>query len=106
MKLSVPERLKLLELLPEESSYSGIKEVYRTTLLLGLTDEEAKEIEARHHEGMIQWNVEKALGLIVDIPMGEWMSNTFRGILRERDREGKLTTAEISLFEKFILDYE
>jgi hypothetical protein len=106
MKLSVPERLKLLELLPEEASYPGIKEIYRTTLLLGLTDEEAKEVEAKQHEGMIQWNIEKALGLIVDIPIGEWMTNTFREILQERSREGNLTMPEISLYEKFILDYE
>jgi hypothetical protein len=106
MKLSVPERLALLEIMPAKADYSGVKEIYRTTLLLNLDGDEAEEIEVKHIEGMIQFNVEKALGVIKDIPMGEWMTNTFRVILREKSNESDLSIADISLFEKFVLDYE
>ena len=106
MKLTVHERLKLLELLPEKASYSGIMEIHRTSMLLSLTGNEAEQIEVKQEGGQIQWNQEKALTLIVDIPIGEWLTNVIRLALREKDRESDLEPAEISLFEKFILDYE
>ena len=107
MKLTVHERLKLLELLPAKESYSGVKEIHRLSLLLNLNAEEAEAIDVRFVDGgMMQWNQDKALGLIVDIPMGEWITNIIRLALREKDREGDLEPAEITLFEKFILDYE
>ena len=106
MKLTVHERLKLLDIMPDKESYAGMLEVHRTTLLLSLTNEEAEEIEVKYVEGMVQWNQEKALGLIVDVPFGEWITNKIRMALRELDREGDLSMAELTLFEKFIMDYE
>jgi hypothetical protein len=106
MRLSVPERLKLLELLPPKESYKGMMEIQRLGMVLSLTGEEAEQIEVKHTEdGRITWNQDKALGLIVDIPMGEWMTNLIRQALREKDREGDLEVTELTLFEKFILDY-
>jgi hypothetical protein len=106
MRLSVPERLKLLELLPDKSSYSGMTEIYRLTMLLALTDEEAVQIEVKHGAGVIEWNQEKALALIEDIPIGEWLTNEIRGILKEKNDAQDLDIQEISLFEKFIMDYQ
>jgi len=107
MKLTVSERLTLLGLLPEESDYAGVKEIFRLRTLLGLTDEEAQQIEVVPVEGgRIQWDQEKALGLIVDIAMGEWITETIRGVLRDLDREHQLRVEVMSLYEKFILDYE
>ena len=106
MKLTVHERLKLLDIMPSKESYAGMLEVHRMNLLLSLTNEEAEEIEVKYVDGMVQWNQEKALGLIVDVPMGEWITNKIRGSLREMDREGELSLPEMSLFEKFIMDYE
>lgn len=106
MRLSVQERFKLLELIPEKSTYAGVKEFIRANALLTLTEEEAEELDVKFVDGMIQFNPEKAMGLIVDVPMGEWMTNIFRTVLREKDHEGDLQPAEASLFEKFIMDYE
>jgi len=107
MKLTVHERLTLLQILPDQSSYAGIREITRLNMLLGLTDEEAKQIEVKRlDDGRIAWNQEKALGLIVDIPMGEWITEVIRGILRDLDREQMLKLEFASLFEKFIFDYE
>ncbi len=75
-------------------------------MLLSLTGEEAEEIEATVQDGKISWNQDKALAMNKDIPIGEWMTETFRGILREKDRNDDISLAEISLFEKLILDYE
>ena len=106
MKLTVPERLKLLEIMPEKSTFAGVKDIHMTNLLLNLTGDEADEVEAKFEGDRMFWNQEKALGLLVDIPMGEWMTNTIRLVLREMDHEGELEAAEITLFEKFIMDYE
>lgn len=106
MNLTVPERLKLLELLPEKESFAGLTEIYRAGLLLSLTDEEKELIQVKIVDGGLQWNQEKALSLEVDIPMGEWLTNIIRGILREKDSEGELEIAELSLYQKLIMDYE
>lgn len=107
MKLNAAERLKLLELLPPKESYSGVKEIHRMGMLLSLTGEEFEELEVVNIDGGgIKWNTEKALGLIADIPMGEWMTNIFRVALREKSLDHDLEPAEITLYEKFIMDYE
>ncbi len=107
MKLSVPERLVLLELLPDVNTYSGLVEIRRLLMLLSLTGDETEELGVKIVEGGgIQFEQEKALGLIVDIPMGEWITNTIREILREKSGAAELKIAEASLYEKFILDYE
>ena len=107
MKLTVGERLTLLGLLPDESNFAGVKEIFRMRSLLGLTDEEAATIKVEPtSDGRIQWDQEKALGLIVDIPMGEWITEVVRGELRDLDREYQLRVEVMSLYEKFILDYE
>ena len=107
MKLTVGERLTLLGLLPDESNFAGVKEIFRMRSLLGLTDEESATIKVEPTgDGRIQWDQEKALGLIVDIPMGEWITEVVRGELRDLDREYQLRVEVMSLYEKFILDYE
>ena len=107
MRLSVPERLVLLELLPEKNTYSGLVEIRRLLMLLSLTGDEADELGVKMLEGgQVSFEQEKALGMIVDIPMGEWITNIIRTILRERNDDGELKVAEASLYEKFIMDYE
>ena len=106
MKLTVPERLKLTEILPEKSTYAGVSEIHRLHMILMLTNEEIIEIDAEHQEGRISWNQDKALTLIVDVPMGEWVTNVIRQILREKDLAGDLDRTEMSLFERFIIDYQ
>ena len=106
MELTVPERMKLLEILPEKNTYSGIKEIYRLKLLLQLNNDEIAEIEAELDGDMIKWDQDKAIGLLVDIPMGEWVTNVIRQALREKDFATDLELAEISLYERFIIDYQ
>lgn len=107
MKLSVPERFALLDILPVENTYSGLAEIRRLIMLLSLTGDEADELGVKPIEGgQISFDPDKALGMIVDIPMGEWITNTIRTILRLKSDESELKLAEASLYEKFIIDYE
>ncbi len=106
MILTIHERLTLLELLPTENTFSGILEIHKAKLHLNLTSEEMEELEVVFEEGMVQWNQEKALSMDKDIPFGEWMVTTIRYILVERDKAAEVTEREMSLFEKFVMDYE
>ncbi len=106
MKLTIHERLTLLELLPTENTFAGIKEIHKAKLHLSLTDGEMKELEVVFEEGMAQWNPEKALSMDKDIPLGEWMVETIREILVVRSKAAEITEPEMSLFEKFVMDYE
>ncbi len=106
MILTVHERLALLELLPAENTFAGIGEIHRAKLHLSLTEEEMEELEVVFESGMVQWNQEKALSMDKDIPFGEWMVETIRVILVTRDKAAEITEREMSLFEKFVMDYE
>ena len=44
MKLTIHERFTLLELLPPENTFAGIKEIYKAKLHLNLTEDEEIEI--------------------------------------------------------------
>ena len=106
MKLTILERFTLIELLPLDNTFAGIKEIYKAKLHLNLTEDEIEELEIVYEGGTIQWNQEKALSMDKDIPMGEWMVETIRGILVKRDEAAEITEQEISLFEKFVMDYQ
>ena len=106
MELTVPERMKLLEILPEKNTYAGIVEIHRLKLLLQLTNDEILEIDAKLDGEMIKWDQDKAIALLIDIPMGEWITNVIRKILRDKDFATDLDLAEISLYQRFIIDYQ
>ncbi len=106
MILTIHERLKLLEILPLENNYPGMKEVLRGHNLLSLTDEEGKELEVKFEGNQIIWDNKKALTMDKDIPFGEWLTETVRDILYQMHKDYKITADVMSLYQKFCLDYE
>jgi len=106
VKLTVAERLVLANLLPAEESYAGMVEIRKLKAHLAFSGEEAQEIELTQDAHGIKWNNEKAIQIVKDIPMGEWMTNVIRGILREKNGKNALAEREMSLYEKFIIDYD
>jgi hypothetical protein len=98
--------MALLGLLPNENNYAGLVEISKAVAHLSLTEEESKELEVKFEAGQIQWNTEKALSMNSDVPMGEWMLTTLRGILVELDKAASLAPDQATLFEKFVLDYQ
>ena len=106
MLLSVTERFVLAELLPPEENYAGMVEINKARANLALSGDEAIELEVVQAGDRVNWNPEKAQQHIVDVPMGEWMIETIRGILRSKNDEHKLEDKLLSLYEKFVLDYE
>lgn len=106
MLLTVTERFVLVELLPTEDSYAGMSEARKTRANLALTDEESVELELKQLEDRVTWNPDKAQQHVADIPIGEWMIETIRGILREMNDNHKLKEKYMTLYEKFVQDYE
>lgn len=106
MKLNLQERLVLLELLPEKSDYAGMKEVRRTRELCSFSAEEVKEHGAKQDDGQYRITPGKMVSVINEIPMGEWITETVRDVLRKRNDKRELEEKFMSLYEKFIVNYQ
>ena len=112
MILEVYERLALLDLLPKEDTYAGMKSIRRAREVLSLTSEEAIELEfkATPDESGQKMNVflnpEKALKAAKEIPLDEYITNKIRTLLADLEKKGKLNDQTFSLFEKFVVTYQ
>ena len=105
VKLTVAERLVLSSILPTEESYSGMTEISRLKTHLGFSGEEAQQIDLVQDTSGVKWDPVKGNQLIKDVPMGEWVTNIIREILRKKSEQHKLLEREMSLYEKFVVDY-
>jgi hypothetical protein len=105
VKLNVHERMALIPLLPTEDSFAGMGEVVRLKYTLVLTDEEIKDLVTEVDGGGRLDNA-KAQTHIRDLPINEYMTKLIRKILREKDDAGLIHENELTIFEKFVLDYE
>jgi len=110
MILEVYERLALLDLLPKEDTYAGMKSIRRAREVLGLTPEEAKELDYKpiEKDGKLQvfLNIEKAMKAAREIPLDEYITNKIRTMLADLEKKGKLNDQTFSLFEKFVVTYK
>ena len=105
MNLTIDERFVLAGLLPSEESYNGMTEIARLKMHLILSDEEATTIKLAREGNGVRWDSGAAAQVIKDIPIGEWLTNVIREILRDKSDKHKLSEREMSLYEKFIVDY-
>ena len=106
MKLNVHERMVLIPLLPTEEDYAGMSEIMTLKLTLQMTGEEASEMVMKDAQGNQVLNTVKAAAHVREIPVSEWMMKTIRKILADRDKRHKIKENELTLFKKFVLDYE
>ncbi len=108
MKLTITERLELLELLPREESYAGLKELRKAKECIALGAEEIKEykyeeIPAPSGHGMqIRWN--PAMDLEErDVPINEYATGVIVNLLSKEEKEKKLKERHMPLYEKFVI---
>jgi len=112
MKLGIHERFALLNLLPIEESYPGMRDVVEFKMLLNLTGDEEKEIELKRsvdpqsNRVQMGWNPLLAESVVVDIPVSHYIFNLIRDILRRLSDTKKIREDQLSLYEKFVMDYE
>ena len=111
MKLEVHERIALLQLLPAEGTYAGLKAIRRAKEMLSFQQEEIEFQEISSGVGpdcnsFTNWNPTKAMEQIKDVPVDEYITDLIRKSLAELEAEGKLNDQTLSLYEKFVVMYQ
>ncbi len=100
MKLNVPERLTLLQVVPKEGSFLTLKIVRDLTSTLAMNDEEFKEFGITQDGDQIKWNLKGLQEKEVEI--GEKATDIIVEALKKLDQDKKLEQRHLSLYEKFI----
>lgn len=100
MKLNVPERLILLQVVPKEGSFLTLKIVRDLTSTLAMNDEEFKEFGITQDGDQIKWNLKGLQEKEVEI--GEKATDIIVEALKKLDESKKLEQRHLSLYEKFI----
>ena len=115
MKLNVPERLILLQIVPKEGNFLTLKVVRDLTSTLAMNDEEFKEFNIL--QGKSQPTPEEPEGKEVDpntitwnltgieereVEIGEKATDIIVEALKKLDENKKLEQRHLSLYEKFI----
>ena len=100
MKLTVLERLILLQNLPQEGSFVTLKILRSLKSNLALSEVEYKDFEVKQNGEQIVWN--KKGEEEVEIEIGEKATDMAIIALKELNDNKKLTEQHFSLYEKFI----
>lgn len=99
MELNVLERMLLLNLLPAEGSFTNLKLLRTARENLSFTEEENKQLNFRQKGDQILWtdSVDEK-----EIKIGEVVTQMIVKALQKLNKEEKLKTEHMSLYEKFI----
>jgi len=100
MKLSIMERIQLLQILPAEGDFLTLKIVRVLRESLSFSEKEHQEFEIKPDGAMIVWNPEKAREK--DVEIGPKAHLLIADTLKELDKQKKLMLALIELYEKFV----
>ena len=100
MKLTVLERLLLLNLLPKEGTFTNLKLLRVARENPSFTEEENEALKFKQENDQIIW-VNGAVG-DKEINTGEVVKGLIVKELKKLDKEEKLKDEYLSLFEKFI----
>ena len=106
MILEVHERLKLLDLLPQEGHYAELKDMRKHREMFSFTEDELKRLQFRNEGGALAWDNKGGQEVVKDIPISEFVTSTLRNTLARMEMEGKLTDETFSLYEKFVVAYQ
>ena len=105
MKLTFQERMALLDLVPQKEDYAGLMEIRRLREACSISGEEAKKYGEKLEDGSYRIDFNKTQGVQKEVPMGEWMTEKIRDILRRKEEKRELEDKLMSLFEKFVVNF-
>ena len=74
--------------------------------MISFTPDEIKVFEITTTDGRTQWSTAKASAQIPDIPVEEYITNIIRDKLVEINKKEKLTEAQLSIYDKFVVMYQ
>jgi hypothetical protein len=100
MKLSVPERLHLLGVLPAEGNIVNMRIVRDLRKQAEFTAEEIELYEMKVAGEQVTWNVEKIVE--VDFTLGTQAMVVIVEALEKLNGENKLTPDTAALYDKFV----
>ena len=100
MKLSVHERLLLLNLLPPKGDFTTLKLLRLAKEELSFSESENKSLNFQQNDEMLTWN-EKA-NMDKEVNIGDTITEVIKKELKKMDKEKELTEQHISIYEKFI----
>ena len=100
MKLSVLDRILLLNILPAEGDLTTIKIIRELKEALSFSEEEHKALEIKMQEGRVFWN--PAASVEKDVKIKDKAKETIVTALKDLDTKQKITVEIIPLYEKFI----
>lgn len=100
MKLSVGERLMLLQILPPMGSIVTLKICKDLSDIIALSEEELDKFKVQHEGDKVTWDTEKDKG--TELKIGERATDIIVESLKNLDNEKRLIPQMMSLWEKFI----
>jgi len=100
-KLSVPERLTLLSILPQENNFINLQIIRGASFSIGFGDEESVELSIKQTGENISFDAKKGI-IEKPIEIGERAYALICEVLEKLDKEKKLTQSHFTLYEKFI----
>lgn len=101
MKLSLTDRLNLLPILPKEGDIINLRIIRDLQQDLSLSETEKTSFEVKSENGYIIWNA-KGVASLKEVPIGENAKTIIKDVLTERNKQKKLNTNLIGLYERFV----
>jgi len=105
MKLNVPERVALLQVLPAEGDFTTLKILRDLQAKLGFSEEDHKKFKIVRADDRVSWDPKEG-AKEVKIELGDKAKEIIKDALLDLDKEKKLTPAQFTIYEKFVQDKE
>ena len=99
MKLSVLERLALLNVLPKEGNVTTLRIVRKLREDLSFSEEEHKELDFKQDGDRTTWNEGE---WAKDIEIGEKATDVIVDAFRQLNRDGKMHIDFVDIYDRFI----
>lgn len=108
MKLSIPERIMLMGILPKRGSYKEMKASTDFMPKLFFNEEEVRKYDISYKnlpDGRFEvtFNEEVSTGYTVDVKIPAMVSSIIASKLKEMDANREIDDKTIGLYEKFVL---
>ena len=101
MELGINERIALLQILPKEGDYLTYKILQDLKNELSFTEKEIDDWKIVISDNRMTWDVKKERKKKVNI--GEKATEVIREAFKKLDKEKKINSSNIALYEKFVL---
>lgn len=104
MKLSIMDRLSLLNILPKESDVTTLRVVRKLQNDLSFSEEEHKLLNFRQEEDRLLWD--DAGDIEKEIEIGERATDVIKLALRNLNEQGKLHIDALDIYDRFMENKE